>query len=469
MKCRFTVLAVIVVACICFVAAAFSQSRISRPSEGPRPVPFRSADGRITGWRVSIPGNRPLATPAIAEGKVFVGGGFGSHEFYAFDAQSGEPIWVYHTADDGPTAAVVEDGRIIFNTESCELEVITTGGRPLWKKWLGDPLMSMPAAAGGMVYMAYPNSRGDRVYYVAAFDLRSGDEIWRHRLADEIITAPVIDRERVYLATVDGSVQAFERQHGALIWQENRNATSAPAVWNEHAYFSRREAVRTTGNSGQAPQQTEVVAARPVAPSAAIIDLPTTRREADYLDYKKRAQLAGELKSQALDASVGFAGANKGSAQMFAASANIGQASVHGIWAYQGSKSFIDHARLYGSMGDRTQSVDPDSGRVIWSRVLNGKRGSIMNGVLTPPTIVNGKIFVANSDGDLYALSARTGDELWSVHLGEAIAFQPVVARGRVYVATTEGTLYCLNTNDPADDGWLMWGGTPAHNGLNAR
>jgi FHA domain/PQQ-like domain len=37
-------------------------------------------------WQVVIPGpgNRPLATPAIANGKVFVGGGFGSHRFYAF-------------------------------------------------------------------------------------------------------------------------------------------------------------------------------------------------------------------------------------------------------------------------------------------------------------------------------------------------------------------------------------------------
>jgi outer membrane protein assembly factor BamB len=70
------------------------------------------------------------------------------------------------TADDGPTAAVVEHGIIAFNTESCELEVITTDGRPLWKKWLGDPLMSMPTIADGKVYMAYPNSRGDRKYYV---------------------------------------------------------------------------------------------------------------------------------------------------------------------------------------------------------------------------------------------------------------------------------------------------------------
>ena len=59
------------------------------------PVPFRSSDGRVTGWKIAIPGYRPLASPAIAEGKVFVGGGFGSHEFYAFDAATGKRLWTY--------------------------------------------------------------------------------------------------------------------------------------------------------------------------------------------------------------------------------------------------------------------------------------------------------------------------------------------------------------------------------------
>src|SRR5262245_24133194 len=69
------------------------------------------------GWKVTIPGNRPLATPALADGKLFIGGGFGSHEFYAFDATTGKTLWIYRTGDDGPTAAVVEGGYIGFNTE----------------------------------------------------------------------------------------------------------------------------------------------------------------------------------------------------------------------------------------------------------------------------------------------------------------------------------------------------------------
>lgn len=433
------------------------------------PASFQSPDGKIVGWKVTIPGNRPLATPSASDGKLFVGGGFGSHEFYAFDAETGKRLWTYHTEDDGPTAAVVADGRIAFNTESCELEVITTNGRSVWKKWLGDPLMSMPAIAGGIVYMAYPNSRGDKKYYIATFDLKTGGELWKRPLLDEVITAPVIDRGVAYLATLDGSVLALDRETGRQLWLENKNATSAPAVWNQQVYFSRRQEVKAAGDAKQARQQTELMAARPVVPTATVKDLPATRQTADYLDYQKRAQSATEVKSSALDAAVGFA-VSKGSAQMVASKANLGLASVHGIWAYQGSKVFIDHGKLYGSMGDRTQSVDPESGKVIWSRVLNDAQATATTqGVLTPPTIVNGKVFVANNSGDLYVLSARNGDVLWRVHLGEASSFQPAVAKGRVYVATNQGTLYGLNTGDSGDDGWPMWGGGAGHNGPSER
>src|SRR5262249_19014160 len=146
------------------------QGRGEAPRVG-EPVPFESRDKKVKGWKLVIPGGRALATPAVVGDKVFLGGGFGSHEFYAFDAATGKKLWLYQTADDGPTAAVVDEDYVAFNTESCELEIITLGGKPLWKKWLGDPLMSMPAIADGKVYMAYPNSKGDREHYLACFEL----------------------------------------------------------------------------------------------------------------------------------------------------------------------------------------------------------------------------------------------------------------------------------------------------------
>jgi outer membrane protein assembly factor BamB len=135
--------------------------RGSLPRVSP-PVPWRSKDGLRNGWKVTIPGRRPLATPALADGRVFLGGGFGSYDFYALDAATGHVLWQYQTEDDGPTAAVVHGRHVAFNTESCALEMLTVEGKPVWKKWLGDPLMSIPAMAGERIYQVYPDSRGDR-------------------------------------------------------------------------------------------------------------------------------------------------------------------------------------------------------------------------------------------------------------------------------------------------------------------
>jgi outer membrane protein assembly factor BamB len=84
----------------------------------------------------------------------------------------------------------------------------------------------------------------------------------------------------------------------------------------------------------------------------------------------------------------------------------------------------------------------------------------------TPPALVNGKAFFGTSFGDVYCLAADSGNVLWQTKVGEPIIFQPAVAKGRVYAASNAGTLYCLETGDPADDGWLMWGASAAHNGL---
>jgi PQQ-like domain len=313
-----------------FAASTWSQPRI-RQVAAIRPVPFQSSDGAITGWKITIPGGKPLATPAVVDGRVFVGGGFGSHEFYALDATSGNPLWNYHTADDGPTAAVVDGPTIIFNTESCELETITRDGKPLWKKWLGDPLMSMPAVADGTVYMAYPNSRGDHRYYLAAFDLQTGKELWKQPIASEIITAPVIEDKRVYVATLDGSLFSFDRQDGAQVIHEARNATSAPAVWNGQVYFSRREQSMVAMNGRSVAQQNEVFAARPIAPAAPVKDMERTKQQADYLDYSKRKGFTRRV-------------------------GEPGHGSVGRIWRLEGKCERADDARQ-PRPGERTRSL----------------------------------------------------------------------------------------------------------------
>jgi Ca-activated chloride channel family protein len=435
------------------------------------PVPLTTKEGK-KGWKITIPGNRPLATPAVVGGKVFLGGGFGSHEFYAFDAATGKKLWIYQTGDDGPTAAVVADGHVAFNTESCELEIITMDGKPVWKKWLGDPLMSMPAISMGKVYMAYPNSKGDkgdRRHYLACFDLKTGQEEWKKAIAGEIITAPVIHNNQLYLATLEGTMYCFAQGDGKLVWQENKNATSSPMVWDGQCYFSRREVVMVKDKDGKdVRQQMEYLTGRGIVATAVVKDINDTARRADYLDYRKRVtDSAIEVQSKKADAGVGFA-TPPADAKLEQARMNLGQGSVSGVWAYQGSRPFIAQGKLYSCMGDTLTCVDPKTEKVLWKKELSHKddKQPLVDATLTPPVLVNGKVFLGTVQGEVLCLLAESGEVLWRATIGEPVIFQPAVASGRVYVSTSTGTLFCIETGDARDDGWTMWGGNAAHNGL---
>jgi outer membrane protein assembly factor BamB len=373
--------------------------------------------------------------------------------------------WQYQTSDDGPTAAVAHDGYVAFSTESCELEVLHEDGRPAWKHWLGDPLMSMPAVGDGRVFAAFPDSRGDHRHYLAAFDLPTGRELWRACIDAEVITAPVLADGRVYLSNIAGTLFCFAQDDGGLVWRAAKDATSSPAVWQGECYFSQRREV-SLGAAGR--QQTEHVAGRGDAANAQTWAYEGTAAHADYLDFAKRARRSPRHAAAAgYDAAVGFGG-SKGDAKIHLARGHLGKGHVHEVWAYQGSKPFVRHGRLYSALGDTVCCVDPHSRDVHWKKRLGpeGAGPEMLDSLLTPPATVNGKLFLGSIRGDVYCVCAATGDVLWSVNVGGPVIFQPAVAGGRVYVPTDGGSLYGLETGDPANDGWDMWGATAAHNGL---
>src|SRR5262249_55565971 len=147
------------------------------------------------------------------------------------------------------------------------------------------------------------------------------------------------------------------------------------------------------------------------------------------------------------DNDIGFPNESKGDAKIGQAKGNIGQNSVAGVWSYQGSRPVVTADRIYTAMGDTVKCVDARSERLLWRQELPHApkdKGELLDAALTPPAVVNGKVFLGTARGDVLCLSARTGNVLWSAGVGEPITFQPAVARGRVYVATSKGSLICL-------------------------
>ncbi len=77
------------------------------------------------------------------------------------------------------------------------------------------------------------------------------------------------------------------------------------------------------------------------------------------------------------------------------------------------------------------------------------------------PAVADGVVYVGSGNGDVYALDAATGAELWSYATssgaGKAGASSPAVADGVVYVGSDSG-VYALS----AATGAVLWNGGPA-------
>jgi Ca-activated chloride channel family protein len=414
-------------------------------------------------------------------GRVFFGGGFGSYEFYALDAKTGQLAWRLQTTDDGPTAAIVEDGLVVYNTESCTVEAVDARtGRRLWHRWLGDPLMSQPAAADGKVYVAYPG--GDGRHYLVCMVLRTGRTLWKRAIRGDIISAPVVHGGSVYLATLDGTVYRYAARTGRMEWQIAYNATSAPWLADEELFTSVRE---TNVGGIKVPPGTSVadaIAKLPRYPGqdpqrapiehyesftrldgrGQVLQHGISPRAAAYLSAKVNAARVSGSKAKAADAGVGFETAPS-TAKIGQAQSNLGANTVSEVWAYQGSRPVVIGRRHFHVQNEVLQCLDARTGKAIWRLRLPADRQSTRT--LTPPSAAGDRLFFGTSRGEIACVRQSDGKMLWIYGLGSPIPFQPAVVQGKVYVGTEEGSLYCIDTRDTSADGWAMWGGSPAHNG----
>lgn len=428
-------------------------------------------------FKVRLPSGAPVTTPAVYGGKVFVSGGFRSRQFYALDAKTGELAWGLDLDDDGPSTAACARRICVFNTESCTIFAVDAGsGKLLWSWWLGDPLMSAPTIAEGRVFTAYPVPVGhvqqqnaaaapasdegkprppEASHALAAFDLATGKVLWQRWIDSDVISAPVADGKELYAATFAGTVYRFDQESGKILAARRERATSAPTVSGDEVYFSKR-----TEEEGKAVEE-GIASAKKVGAPARI----SGRKEAPYLDSKVQERSAMGAQGKSLDAANGFSAGAPPAAKATVAQANVGQASVSTLQAYQGSRVVKHGLWTYSTMGDEVVCASAADGKRVWSHKLAGDLAAAGGFLATPPVVLGDRLLVATVSGQVLLLDRRGGRELRQWQVGAPIRSQPVVDDGWIYVGTDDGQLVALDTGDRGLTGWPMWGGGADRNG----
>ena len=122
------------------------------------------------------------------------------------------------------------------------------------------------------------------------------------------------------------------------------------------------------------------------------------------------------------------------------------------IWSYEGIKGHVaatpfvdDEQVVFGSWGRRLYSLDPETGKLQWSwQSHNGSR--MISPASTAILKSHGRLFFAVPSRRVYALDAKTGQELFWVRGGrDAIGMSE--DGERLYDKTMFGRVLCFDTN----------------------
>ncbi len=424
------------------------------------------------GYYIQLPTQTLVPTPAVVDGNLYLSGGFGSKQYYSFRSATGDLNWAINLDDDGPSSPAVEDGTIVFNTESCTIfgcDLIT--GKQKWSYYLGDPLMSMPTIANGIVYTSYPaqyqsmsfnrktNSLKSKeirpTHVLIAIELKSGTILWQKWIDSDIMSAPVAKEDLLYVTTFSGALYKLKQQTGEFIEAKAIRATSVPVFTEDDEVII----------SKRSDSQTDTVAYESLTFSKQTKQRSVYKKKAEYLDRKVQSKSKLKNFATTMDAGNGFAGGAPVSANWEAAHENIGYSNVSSLQSFQGSRGLYKDGNLYSTMGNEIICTDAN-GKVKWNRPLDGDLKTEGGFMGTPPIYANGHIIVATYAGKILVLNEE-GKLINNYEIENSIRNQPVVDNGWIFVTTDNGRLYAINTGNKAITGWNMWGANAGRTNIN--
>jgi outer membrane protein assembly factor BamB len=147
-------------------------------------------------------------------------------------------------------------------------------------------------------------------------------------------------------------------------------------------------------------------------------------------------------------------GREKWSLQIGGASANSQQGLLQQVSSDSANSSptIINGIIYIGDSENKIYALHADSGKMLWSTQLGNYTDT--RAVIVPTPVVANNVIYSNSQNSyVYALDASTGQTIWSYNTGYVVRSAPVLANGIIYVGTDDDTVYALD----AHSGHKIW------------
>jgi outer membrane protein assembly factor BamB len=186
-------------------------------------------------WNYSTNALYMDSSPAVVDGKVYVGAGKTDGHVYCLDASTGSEIWKYQTGNSVYSSPAYFDGKIYIGSQDKNVYCLdATTGSKLWNfSMSGICFLSTPAYFNGKIYIG---SQDKNMY---CLDATTGSKIWNYTTNGIIDSSPAIANNKVFFGSSDSYVYCLDDSTGSKIWSYKTmgSVTSSPAIADGKLYF----------------------------------------------------------------------------------------------------------------------------------------------------------------------------------------------------------------------------------------
>lgn len=278
-------------------------------------------------------------------------------------------------ADGRVYAAAVEGGVSAFDLRS---------GQSVWRYASELPLTGGPGAGEGLVVVG--SLEGD----VVALDAATGAEKWKSKVANEVLVAPAIGGGMVFVHSNDGRVTALDAGTGERRWFYSADVPTLTVRGN--GAMTVGPGILFVGNDNG------TLTALSMTDGGVVWTTPVAQPEGRS-ELERMADVDGP--------------------------------------------ALLDNTTLYAtSYKNHTVAIDGPSGQLIWDRENGGPRGLGLS---------NSAVVVTDPTGKVWGLDKNTGSSLWQQ---DGLAYRstsaPAVQGDYAVVGDLEGVLHWLRLSDGA-------------------